>query len=353
MNIGVFSKFAMAGGSEMRCAHMCNAIAEFTEHQPYLLCEGGIPDKISSAVKPGVTVIKNVCSPDNIQNFYDMDHILVVNTDSKDFTTLDYWEGKTDRHSSFIDLEKVKGMSFLFNFIVSPARHLYQLETKCRDIRIITANKRFFDEISSKDKHEHVRHLKRFILESPIDPTCVSQDKLGGSIVRIGKHSHALGNKFNEEHAELIKRVNAKHGDRVIWDFMGVPKDRIDEIKNFKNVIIRRTFSLPVKDYLKGIDIYLFYPSWKRQEPWARSVAEGLMSGAPVVATDTDGGNRMQIINGSNGFLCKSIDDFEKNICTLIEDVDLRNKMRDNAIFYSRFFKSETVIKKFVEFISK
>ena len=352
MKIGVFSKFSMAGGSEMRCAEMCNALVSYTPHEAFLLCENGIPDKIQDVIDPKVTVVIKVMHGGDLNKLYEMDHILVVNTDSKNFTTLDYWEGKSDRHKATVDLTRIKAFSFLFNFIVSPARHLHTIEQKCPDVRIITANQRFFHELSYKDKHKKVRHFPRMMLESPIRPDCVTDKKIESSKIRIGKHSHAMGQKFNEEHAELIKQVNKKYQNKVIWDFMGVPKDREKEIEGFPNVIIRKTFTIPVIDYLQGINLFLFYPSWKRQEPWARVVAEALMAGCPVLATDTDGGNRMQVIHGSNGFLCTSMEDFYNKISLLIEDDILREKMSKNAVFYSRFFTAEAVIKKFVQFIS-
>lgn len=342
MKIGIFSKFNMAGGSEFRCVTMANAIARHSEHDAYILTERGFADKLLEHVDPKVSLIKSVFADTSI--LYKMDHILVVNTDSKEFTTAKYWEDKK------IDLNKISGFTFLFNFIVSPAKTLHEIE-KCTSVRIITTNKRFFDELSNKDKHDKVKHIRRMILESPIDPTKVSPMKIDTGIIRIGKHSHPLGNKFNEEHLELIHRINKKYKDKVIWDFMGVPKDREKELDGITNVILRKVFSVPVKDYLEGIHIFLFYPSWNRQEPWARAVAEGLMSGCPVVAAKIDGGTIMQVIHGNNGYLCENVDDFEKYLTELIENPELIKKLGDNARFYARQFTPEKVIGRFLDFI--
>ncbi len=92
------------------------------------------------------------------------------------------------------------------------------------------------------------------------------------------------------------------------------------KFSKLENVTCRKAFSVPVVEYLKGIHIFLFFISWSRQEPWARSVAEALMSGCPVLATDTDGGNREQIIQGCNGYLCKNVDVFADRLSYLIEN---------------------------------
>jgi len=349
MKLGIASKFDMAGGSEFRAAELANGIVRYTDHDAYLLIEKRLPDQIAKYLDPKVNIVRNAITTPDI--FYEMDNILIINTDSKCFTKPEYWAGESDRHSSKIDLTRIKGLTFLFNFIVSPAEHLWKLEEQCPNIRIITTNKRFFDELSFKDKHSGVRHFRRMILESPINPDTVYDSKFGKSIIRIGKHSHAVGNKWNKEHAVLIDRINEKYSDQVIWDFMGITKELEKELAPYQNVICRKTFSLPVSKYLEGIHIFLFFIDWKRQEPWARSTAEALMSGCPVLATDTDGGNRMQIVHGSNGYLCKTVDDFEKHLDYLIQNPEKIDQLGSNARFYSDGFKTETIVNKLVRFM--
>ena len=349
MKIGVFSKFVFAGGSEFRCVEMCNGISKHTEHEAFLLGEGKIHPKVIERVSSGVHVVeKSVETP---QSIYDMDHVLVVNTDSKEFTTPGYWRGESERHRNFVDLTKIPSMSFLFNFIVSPARHLNEIEKAGPRVRIITANERFLNEIAEKDKHESIRHIPRIMLESPIDPESVSVSKVDPTMVRIGKHSHSLENKWNLEQVELMKRINSTHGDRVFWDFMGCSDQIKEEMKGFGNCVMRDAFSISVRDYLEGIHVFLFYISWKRQEPWSRSVAEAMASGCPVLATDTDSGNKQQVISGCNGFLCTDLDAFERNLKRLLDDPDLLKRMSKSAICMSRFFSTEWIVKKFIRFV--
>lgn len=348
MKIGVFTKFEMSGGSEHRAIELAGAISKYTTHESFLLVEhGDLKKELRSRVADGVRVITDVMAKPDI--FYDLDRLLVINTDSNDFTTIRYWSGETDRHSACIDLRRVKSMTFLFNFIVSPARHLADVAKLCGDISILTTNQRFFDEITRKDKHAKIRQLPRMILESPINQNTVYTHKSASPKIRIGKHSCSLGAKWNAEHRDLILRLNARY-DNLIWDFMGAGGEFTNSVQDIPNVINRKGFSIPVNVYLCGIDIFLFYPRWNRQEPWSRAVAEALMSGCPVVATDIDGGNRMQVLHGNNGFLCGSLDEFEKYLSMLIEDAELRSSLGKNARIYSRFFTSEHIIKKLMMF---
>ena len=172
MNIGIFSKLQMAGGSEFRCAEMCNGISEYTEHNSFLLAEEGIPTRIRDALNPKVKAYESIFlpQPKNLEKLYEMDTVLIVNTDSKDFTTLDYWMGRSQRHGvTKLSIKKMNQMIFLFNFIVSPSRYLDSIYKYNKDLKIITANRKFFLEIGSQDRYENVRHIPRMQLNSPID----------------------------------------------------------------------------------------------------------------------------------------------------------------------------------------
>ena len=350
MKIGIFSKFEMAGGSEFRCVELANGLVNYSDHEVYFLVENNrVSDKIIAKLESKVHI--NMDSMKNPGIFYEMDHILVVNTDSKYFTTIDYWEGKSEKHDTFIDLTKIKSMSFLFNFIVSPARHLEHIQQKCKDIRLIPTNKRFYKEIDTKDKHEKIRHFPRMVLESPINPDTVSTYKSPTNVIRIGKHSKGLGSKWNMEHKDLILAINEKYGeDKIQWDFMGGGRDFTESVKDIPNVILRKEFSIPVKVYLYGIDIFLFYPDWGRQEPWSRAVAEGIMSGCPILATDVDGGNRMQV--KENGYLCKDLNIFIEKLSYLIDNTNVYENMRNQSIEDSKLFTSEKIVERFLDFIA-
>src|SRR5581483_3398292 len=123
-----------------------------------------------------------------------------------------------------VNLRQIPAMAFLFNFIVSPALQLPSIKKCVKDVKIITANQKFFDEIDKQRRYEAVKAYPRLRLESPIDPHSVAAAKTPSKIVRLGMHSKALGGKWNSEFEDLIRAVNARHGAAVRWCFMGMAK---------------------------------------------------------------------------------------------------------------------------------
>lgn len=355
MKIGIFSKLEMAGGSEFRCAEMANGLARFTDHQVQIISENGIPKRIGEYLDKSVSVLKNVFEKTGdeylkVKEFYDLDCLLIINTDCKSFTGFDYWNGKSDRHGAVVDLSKIKKMIFLFNFIVSPSRHLGTLTNHCKDVRIITTNSKFFNEISSQDRYEGIRHLPRMILQSPINPELFSNNKNESSRIRIGMHSRGQDDKWNSDWEKVIKKCNERFQDRISFDFMGISSSLLSKVKDIPNVISRKENAISVRDFLIGLDIFVFLPSWSREEPWARVVAEAMTSGCPVITTKK-GGNMDQIIHGHNGFLCDNSDNVFKNIVYLVEHEGMRKVMSKNAFRLSKSFTTEKIISKFTDFM--
>lgn len=350
MKIAILSTCEAAGGSEFRCAELANGIARYTDHESYLLWEGMVHPKVLGKVDPRVHVRLNVLQDQTkVPLLYEMDSIVVVNTNSQVFADVEYWQGKTDRHHSVVDLSRIKTLTFLFNFVLEPAAKLPSLLRHVQDVRIITANTMFFRSITFMEMYRGIRHLPRLILASPIDPYSVPTCKKPSRRIRIGQHSLPWSDKFNEE-IVCLSRINDKYRDRVSWHFMGMPDSVGGLIARHANVVIREAFALRVGDFLKETDIFLFYPAWNRSEPWARSIAEALMSGSPVVAT-AKGGNRDQIIPGNNGYLCRSLDDFVERLSEMIEHPESIRVLGRNAALYSRYFSTACVIDRLMEFI--
>jgi len=349
MKIGIYSKFKMSGGSEFRCIELARGIAEYTGYSPIVFTEEAqVPEEIAARAGDAINgfsiPIVYDCFTHNLATLNAMDILLVVNSDSKEFTQFDYWKQRN------VDVKGFRRMVFLFNFIVSPARYLCQFEP-FTDVRIITTNHRFFRELGEKDKHRGVAHFPRTVLESPIDPATVTTDKTPSNVIRIGKHSKGVGNKWNDDHRVLIHSVNKDYQHAVAWDFMGCNSEIAETLEDIPNVTLRKEFSLSVKDYLQGIDIFLFFIDYKRQEPWARVVGEAMSAGCPILAPDTDGGIQNQIIQGSNGFLCKSVDDMYQRIVNYIENPRLAVIHGGNSALYAREFHTERVIDRLMRFI--
>ena len=352
MKIGIFSKFNMSGGSERRCIELCNGITKYTNHHPFLLAEKSIPEALLDNNITGFKVRTNVLKHPN--HLYDMDNIIIVNTDSKNFSTLDYWNGKSSEHTTEIDISKLKRVFFLYNFLISPSRNLDKLIDAGMNVGgIITTNQRFFNEVTKQDRYENVRILPPYILNSPIYPWILtprirrSKDKLC-----FGMHSKSLGSKWNTEIPKLIKQLNDRYGidGKISFRFMGIKKEVAKQLEKIPNVTCLKENEEKVKDFLDSLDIFLFFPDYKREEPWARVIAEAMISGLPIIASEK-GGTPDQVLRYNNGLLCKKYNDYYKNCVYLIEHRDILEKMSMNSMKRSRNFHSENIIRELMRIL--
>ena len=339
----------MCGGSEFRCVELANGIAKYTGYKSFLLAEKKIPSKLKEYIHSGVKIVENCFTKP--EYFYDTDYLIIINTDAREFSTTDYWLGKSVRHGISIDLNKMKEKTicFLYNFLVSPSRNLYQFYEYDINLKIITTNNKFYNEITKQDRYEDVRILPRYILESPIDPNRLkifTREKKDE--ICFGMHSKRLGNKWNDEIYKLIKEINERYKDKkqkIKFRFMGVKEDLRKKIISFNNVLAMKEDEESVKDFLKKIDIFLFFPDWKREEPWARAIAEAMVSGCPVIALNK-GGTSDQVLTCNNGILCKKYKDYYKAVIYFIEHREMISFMSSNSIRISKSFYTENIINK-------
>lgn len=353
LRVGIFSKFHASGGSERRCIEMANALVRSGTHIAWLLCETGFSSRLTEITDSRVMIYRNwpIDLPAGAPRAEDLDCLLIVNTDSKEYCQHEFWEQRAALNQAAFDICHLRQMVFLFNFIVSPSRTLASIAERCPRVRIITANRKFYDEIDDQDRYRAIRHLPRLILESPIDPQSVSREKSASTRLRLGCHGSPSADKWNSDWPELITRVNAACGhDCVAWRFLGMPQPLAQTLLSIPNVTAHPAWSLPVGEFLKSLDICVSFPSWKREEPWSRSIAEAMMSGCPVITTPR-GGNRDQVSSGVNGWLCRSLDDFVRCVAELVEIPERRHEMSRNACRLAESFQSSQVVSKFIEFI--
>ena len=103
-----------------------------------------------------------------------------------------------------------------------------------------------------------------------------------------------------------------------------------------------------VELYLES-DLFLFC---SRYDGWGLVINEAIAAGLPVITSDQVGASEW-ILNGFNGFLCKSdiIDDYVKYLILLYKDKALRNTLRTNQLDFGRTttssFFANTLVKHF------
>lgn len=351
MKIAIFSKFEMAGGSEFRGCELANGLHRYTSHKATIIVRGNkFPTQLKNYLDPNIPVILN--GMQNPDAFYYQDAVLTINSDSKEFTTTDYWDGKTASNGHKIDLSKIKCMIFLFNFLISPSRHLNKIAERGPKVGIITTNNKFYDEVTSQDRYEFVKIYPRIRLESPIDPDTVTTEKIKSGKITVGMHSKGLGNKWNDDIAYVIAKLNERYPELPFhFRFMGISQTCKKLVEKLPNVECLAENTETVKDFLSSLDIFMFFPSWGREEPWARVVGEAMMSGCPIFATDK-GGNKDQVLKYHNGYLNKRKDDFVKTLCHAKEHPETITEMGLNSrrIAYTTF-RTEKIIQRLSDFL--
>ena len=90
----------------------------------------------------------------------------------------------------------------------------------------------------------------------------------------------------------------------------------------------------------------------KREEPWARVIAEAMVSGCPVIALNK-GGTKDQVLEGNNGFLCKKYNDYLRRVIYCIEHKEEVSIMSKNSIRISKDFYTEKIINRLIDIIGK
>lgn len=359
MRIGVYSKFDLTGGSELRCAEIASEIARQGQHEPWLLAERDLPDRVRAACHPGVRIAANVMRyAGRAPLLYQMDRMVVVVTDSTVIPSAAYWRGESDRHGAWLNLAHAAPLwAFIFNYRISPAAGLASMVDAGRDVRIICANSAFADEVARSPKLAAVAGLPRIVLESPINPASVSADKSprDGGRLRIGCHSKPVASKWDAlAWPWIVGEVERSAPGAVEWRLMGCSRATAEAVQRCADggcpITLRPEFSQPVGEFLRGVDAFAFITEAGRQEPWSRCVAEAMMSGCPVVARDR-GGTRDQVTHGETGWLCGS----DQEIADRIVEMAMRPELvaatgaaaRQRALAWS----SQAVVRRLLDFI--
>ena len=102
-------------------------------------------------------------------------------------------------------------------------------------------------------------------------------------------------------------------------------------------------------EMLYNSDIFILPSKW---EGMPMTIVEAMGTGIPIVASPV-GGIPDMIKNGENGFLCNTIDEYEKILIKLKNDENLRKKISKNEIKSSENFSSKKMAQKYYEYYLK
>lgn len=156
-----------------------------------------------------------------------------------------------------------------------------------------------------------------------------------------------------EEQILLWREIKTSHPDWIL-NIYGDGKERaslqrlIDQFELQNHVILHGNSSTMKENYLNS-SIFLFT---SQAEGLPMVLIEALSFGLPCVAYDAPTGPSDIIIPNENGFLIENqnIKSLKEKLCLLMDNVEMRKKMGQNAKVSCNRYLSKTVMEKWIHF---
>ena len=301
-----------------------------------------------------------------------------------------------DNNIKIIYLDKKRGLDLSIIFKIKKIidklkpdiihTHLYVLEyvvpavilSKYKKIKIVHT----IHNIASMEAPKRLQFFQRiFFKKKMVYPVAISE-KVNSSIRELYgiKYAITIYNGVNLAKCKIKKSFESCHKIVHIGRFEN-QKNHIFLINLFKNKKIYenfelylvgdgslkqnieemiKTYNLEEKIHLVGnlpdcyemlynSDIFILPSKW---EGMPMTIVEAMGTGIPIVASPV-GGIPDMIKNGENGFLCNTIDEYEKILIKLKNDENLRKKISKNEIKSSENFSSKKMAQKYYEYYLK
>ena len=171
-----------------------------------------------------------------------------------------------------------------------------------------------------------------------INPTKKYEKEEEPTIIYLGRLKKA---KKVFDSVKAFKKIKQETQNAKMWIVGDGDKRYISKMKDYihKNNIEDITFFGYVSNEKK---IELLSKAWVMcfpglREGWGQTIIEANVCGTPVVAFDVPG-LRNSIKNGKTGFLAESEEDLKEKLILLLKDKELREKMSENALAWSKNF---------------
>lgn len=209
----------------------------------------------------------------------------------------------------------------------------------------------FFLNNEKKDefKEKCVLELKQVplvVLPPPVDiDKYLTIQRPERDVLTIGRHSR-ISLKYPDDPVSMYEGLCEKTSAR--FSFMAAHPKIVKRFSGDPRFSFHALDSMPVSEYLEGIDIYLAIINPKTKDQGPRVLMEAMASGLPCIVENRNG-MKDRMIDGITGYLVDSEEEAIDRAVELIENKDKRIKMGQAARRIAATFRPELWIKEIKE----
>jgi len=152
----------------------------------------------------------------------------------------------------------------------------------------------------------------------------------------VEKHPNLLYLIIGATHPQVLKEDGEKYRNKLKKLII---KHKLKNNVKFYNKYLSEK---EVVDFLRATDIYI-YPMLSKEQASSGSLSDAMSCGCPAIATKSQYAE--SVLNNERGRLVKfrNSKDIEKALLELASDKKLRNEMKKNTYFYTRFMTWQNV----------
>ena len=250
----------------------------------------------------------------------------------------------------------------VYEFVIGGIRHEYLKENKGRiswekQIEKIYVESTYMEEEYKKLGLENAEYMPNYKSFVPIERKDLNVSE--GKHLSLCTFSRIDCNKGIDVAIEIVNGM-LNEGADIKLDIIGpIDETYVEDFKKLmKNVSSAIQYKGAIKsdesiDMLKKYDLLLCPTKWKT-EGFPGAFIDAMAAGLPILATDKIN-FRDIITDGYNGYLIDyiQIEEYRRVIRKCCEDKEWLYRLKENALLEVNKYKSETVLKKFWEYIEE
>ncbi|HIO93171.1 MAG TPA: glycosyltransferase family 1 protein [Leucothrix mucor] len=205
---------------------------------------------------------------------------------------------------------------------------------------IVACSKKEYDIILKEITFGNSKRLIRISNGIDVDQTIPKDYSLKNNKIKIGVLGRISEQKAPWEFASIAKSINAKRNDvEFVWVGGGEDVD----VKSLNEAGVRVTGLLSRSDALKEVSTFDIFLQTSLYEGLSLALLEAQVAGIPAVVTNIPGNDEV-VQHEKTGYVGNTSAELEKFTELLIDDTELRQKLGEAAMQYSKQYFSFDVM---------